>query len=494
MIGYKRKSERKWEKYLSISGWEDSFFGGYTRIINDYPELKLSQNISVTPSEGFKLGWYSSNKLLKIFIYLVGKRNKMSSLLNGCVETMEDDKTYIVIDRNAIASCVDSLVNLNNELSSLFRNYRQELIDSTIKIDVTSEDGSSEDDLEGDQEKKKDDQQEDGESDQENDGDSDSDQDGDGEDQENDSDGKSKESKKDQKSETTTKKLQKARRAIQDTKEYKSFYTTALSLTDNIKEPVFKHLSSRAPTSYSYDDIAIANKIISKLDISFDTDSDRLNSLKQGKLDTGKLAEFVGGNDHIYFRVEENMITKPFAVTILCDESGSMSGSKIHNQYRIVKILYKVFSEILPPDKLEVYAHTTDDSFIQPIIRIYQDAYNNSFDDRIDNMYSNQLSENYDYEVIQKIYNTIRAKSTEAMLFIVISDGRPCGGFGIELKMKQLIEKCRRDNFVTVGLGFGRDSRYVEDIYNYSYVIYNYNTMVERITTLLNKVVKTEFQ
>jgi hypothetical protein len=60
--------------------------------------------------------------------------------------------------------------------------------------------------------------------------------------------------------------------------------------------------------------------------------------------------------------------------------------------------------------------------------------------------------------------------------------------------MKQILERARRDQFVTVGIGIGTD--YVKELYQYSRTVSqsNISEMPFEIAGIINHVVKTEFQ
>jgi cobalamin biosynthesis protein CobT len=206
------------------------------------------------------------------------------------------------------------------------------------------------------------------------------------------------------------------------------------------------------------------------------------------------LAEAVAHNDHVYYRVEEDQKTKPFSVVILCDESGSMAGSKIDTQHSLVKVLYSAFSQIMPQESISVYGHTGDET---PEIYVYQDKYNPNFLETIDDVHKRNLRENYDGPVVEAIHERVRSQTSNNILMIIISDGQPSGdhdygGKEAMNELKRIIEKCKRDNFVIMGIGF--DYSGVRQIYSYNTVVDNMRDVVKNTTTLLNKVVKTEFQ
>jgi hypothetical protein len=60
--------------------------------------------------------------------------------------------------------------------------------------------------------------------------------------------------------------------------------------------------------------------------------------------------------------------------------------------------------------------------------------------------------------------------------------------------MKQILERARRDQFVTIGIGI--DAEYVKELYQYSRVVSQekIKDMPIDVAGIINHVVKTEFQ
>ena len=244
------------------------------------------------------------------------------------------------------------------------------------------------------------------------------------------------------------------------------------------------------PTSQEIKD---ANNLVNMLDISFDPKEDRVENLKCGKMSPHKVAEIPAGNTHVYHRVEENMSTRPFSICILADESGSMRGGNDESQNYLMKVLYTAFSHILPQDKMFIYGHSGE---ARPEIRIYHDKYNTTFAETINSQMNNEYSENYDGPVIENIYERVRQQTSDNIIFLSISDGEPAGedygGPEAIQEMKRVIEKCKRDGFVTVGIGL--QYQRVKDIYQYHTVIKRSDDLVKNVSSLVNRVVKTEFK
>lgn len=426
----------------SSTGWETSYYGGYERTLYDHPEIKIDYDVQIYPGKGSKTSWYLGSKVLKLFLQRVDKFGLYKRLIHRA--TVEEDvsfstfmkksQKYLVMHKDGINMALDSVIDNETELKNLFVHFQKDILDSEIRIkmkDESCDHVAAVSELLG---------------------------------------------------KTTI------------CKPYKRW--DSISGFEEVPEPEFFTVDARdrshaSPTGL---DSLYAKQLSEKLDISFDPDHDKINSLRAGKMDIAKLAEAVAGNEHLYYRIEEDQKTKPFNIVILCDESGSMSGSKLQHQYNLVKVLFESFSSIMPADRIAVYGHTGEST---PEIHVYHDKYNQTFWDTIGDMKHRDTRENYDGPVVEAIHERIRSMyGDDNILMIIISDGQPSGeGYGGKEaydELKMIIEKCKRDNFVVTGIGFAYDG--VKEIYHYNTVITDFSKLVEKVSTLLNKVVKTEFQ
>jgi hypothetical protein len=275
-------------------------------------------------------------------------------------------------------------------------------------------------------------------------------------------------------------------------------YKSSSKNYEDLKDSVTFSVESEGQNEhlYTHDETILAEKLISMLDVSFEQDETKITNLRTGKIDIPKIAEAIAGNHMINFRKEFHDRTKPFSVCILNDESGSMDHYNFRShQHSITKILYKAFSQIMDPRDIYVYGHTGRDS---PDIHVYNDKYNQIFDKAYPRQKYRNFMENYDGPVIDCIYDKIREYTDKNILFIVISDGSPCGhdyGTYADIQdMKRIVEKCKRDGFVTCGIGFNYTG--VKDLYKYSTVISTDKIALapQVISMLINNVVKSEFQ
>jgi len=460
----------------SSSSWETSYYGGYTGLIYDHPDVKLSWDVELE-IPGTELGFYTKKKLLEIFLIKVKEQRLVAALVKNSTEITRKgyffgkDKKYMIANKDQQKKVLECLINKEPEYSSLFVHYQKTILNSDVMVEVLEPDQG-----EGGKGKSK----------------SKSKEDGTGV-----SKGKGKPSDEEEEGDAESEQEKNARMAAQ--REYMKRMLEKTAKKEKWSPSKISNFSGKAswlypkgaPKSiYLPSEESLANSLVKMLDITFDPQQDRINSLRTGKLDTRKVAEVLPGNLNVYYKVEEDQSTKPFSVVILADESGSMRG-KMKKTRSLVKILYLAFSQILPKNKLYVLGHSGPD---YPEIFVYQDPHHDNFDESIETMAGKQ--ENYDGPVIEEIHKKIREYTDDNIIFIVLSDGAPSGdGYGSsnDVKdLKRIVEKCRRDGFVTVGVGVEYDTSH---LYDYNCIVSSMsNDMVKRASFIINKVVKTEFQ
>jgi len=477
-----------WVNPISVSNWENSYFGGSEKILIDYPTFESNPNIIIelpkTNRDCVPVG--HELKLINLFLKeygdLLKRIDKCESLKCRIVKIKQH--TCIHLNRDFLTKAIDELSLTNFEIGQLFVDYENYIKDTTIYVILPNKDDKrnggvsqeTKDKIEKELDKTK------------------------------------KEDFERIDSWDTFDNLESELNKIKFDKNNKKVESESLTDKRLFNDTKFFNQTKLKPTTYGQFENSMSNHLVRLLDINFQPKSDVITNLKNGKLDIRKLGEIPGGNTNVYLRMEENQSTRPFNVCILCDESGSMQGAEIKFQHKLVKILYKTFSQILSPENIFIYGHTGER---YPEIYVYNQPGNTHFDRTIDNMKNDpyiwvskdpdlihRAGNNYDGPVIENVYHKVREFSDENILFIVLSDGQPCGsGYGGEKAIKelnQIIEKCRRDNFVTVGIGIGENTRHIPDIYNYHHIIDinddNQNEIVKSISTLINKVVKIEFK
>jgi len=449
--------------YSSSWGWEDSYFGGYYSVLDRYPRLKVSSKIdfNIKDSKASQVGSYTHEKLVKIFLHRVNELGIQNKLITGITRKSEttrnflgikEEKEFLEISESAIDSCVKRIVEAKDEFCNLIDYFAPTLKLTSLRIPLEFEDDES------------------------------------------------------QMMELLT--VKPSNPIIMD------------ALSGDHKLNAVVYLSEENKNTYRRDSMITshANKLAAMLDISYDPKSDRVNNLRAGKLDGNKLVEASCGNPNIYYQTVENQSTKPFSICILGDESGSMSGDKLRLQRDVIKILWECFRQVLPPEKIFVYGHTSEmydpstklseensdlddddpDWKERPVIHVYNEPSSLTFEDAIEYMTSVSTENNYDGPAIEIAYERVRQATDDNILFISLSDGQPhgvsYGGKPAKTDMKRIIEKLRRDKFVTAGIGI-QDTT-VKEMYPNYVVLYDLSSenVAANISRLLNHIVKTEFQ
>jgi hypothetical protein len=552
------------KKKSSITQWETSSFGGYERVLYDYPEISMDWDVKVELREDYegeielksyllrKLGALCMLRINEVELSSHAKKILIDALLKEAVVVKKNiwwhKKTFLVPTRERMEMLCKWLTAHDTELANMFVNYSSiihnlkimiPVPDSTDEEEKTSPEkyqstkknkkgensGKGEEKGEekgetkkGEGEENKDDKKEgkdsgkgSGPQEEKRDGrkDSSSGSSGSSKKSEQETGGGSPENYgKEEETEDgpSENQLESASRIIQKVRKYDDGmhrYSLGDTLTEGtLKENTrFVVMRKTGRTIYTPEEIAAANALVDLLDINFDPAKDRVTSLRSGKIDMSKLGSVPAGNEHIYYRVEENIATRPFSVCILADGSGSM-GTPFKNsetqypslvQYHVIKSLYRAFSQILPQDKIYIYDHS---GLSTPEIRVYHDPYNLDFEETIDNQFSNRWAQNYDGPVVECIYEKIRGYTSDNIIFVSISDGQPAGngygGISAVRELKRILEKCKRDGFCTVGVGIR--SNHVRNIYTYNTVVNDISELSRKVSLIINQVVKTEFQ
>jgi hypothetical protein len=466
MIGY------SWGRSKgSVSGWEKSHFGGFYRMITDYPYIKLDYTVKVEASKELlkDLGWYTSEKLIKLFILKLQSVRGLNLLSTEIVERKnffgKQMKKYEVatITVDSIGYLIDMLSG--SEYVPLFEHYKISLIGSTLEKELP-------DDPEGEEGK-----------------------DGKGEDtKDSESEGKGEKSESESQSEKSETKnsLIKALEKMTELKPRDGFS----SLSDFSEKPVFRNIDVSHLDDYRFTSLETkdAENLLKLLDISFEPKSDIVKSLRAGKLDVQKIAEVPAGSTSIYKQTVDDVDTKPFGVCILADLSGSMChGSRLPMQKRILNTLYLAMSQIIPADKLWIYGHSGAD---YPEIYTFYSPYDTNYEKNIRTYECVEYCQNYDGPVIEAIHKKVREMTDDRIIFISLSDGSPAGeNYGSQddiVDMKKIMERARRDEFVTVGIGI--QYMQLSGLYQYSITVDDLSELVKDASKLINKVVLTEFK
>ena len=292
---------------------------------------------------------------------------------------------------------------------------------------------------------------------------------------------------------------------------------TGISTGCSVK-PHFKTVvPAISPAKMYQHEIMSANTLVNMLDISWESKSDIVKSLRMGKIDHSKIAEIPAGNMAVYQREMEDQDTKPFSICILVDESGSMGRTRPNelcednwdekkeryykamsrgtSAYHLCKSLYHAFSQILPQDKMFIYGHSTGGPTGAQVYT-YHDPYAQNFMKTVDDMIVRDKGSNYDGPVVDAVHQKVRSFTEDRIIFLVLSDGQPAGaGYGGAEDIKdfqRIVEKAKRDEFVSAGIFMQYAGN--PSMYNYSTQIDDMEEMPKKVSLLLNKIVKTEFQ
>lgn len=487
----------------SVSGWERSHFGGFSRLLWDYPYIKMDYDVKVEPGQGIRNshGFYNAEKLIKMYLLKIKELGFVKHLRHEQVEESGlfglGVKKYDVLFLDRL-DIFDAVLEADKELAPLFEHYRDDILDSSIKMEIPDEDegagkGKSEEGEEGEDGGKGKGEKSDGEEEGEGEGEGKGDGDGDGDGDERDGDGEggngaSGNSENNSDGEAL-------RDAIKKMSKYEPYKGNNLSTFEEKAKFASLPKSRKMDERYKFgrNEIKNAELLVKMLDIDFEPKDDVVKSLRLGKLDTSKIAEVPAGNLSVYQQVLEDQDTQPFSVCILADMSGSMGCGRVEVQKEVLNSLYLAMSQILPPSKLYIYGHSGE---YAPEIYTFCSPYDPDYEKNIQSYEAIQLCQNYDGPVVEEVHRKIRETNDDRVIFITLSDGEPCGnGYGSTKDigdLKKILEKCRRDSFVTVGIGI--QSYHVKSLYTYSQVVEDLSEMSKDVAHIINKVVRAEFK
>ena len=493
------KRKRVWS---STSGWETSHFGGYNRLIYDYPYIKFDYKANIEIPQGLRtqLGIWSAEKLIKMYVMKckeIGLTNRFARERITKKNIIGREKQFDVLNLNN-PDILDAVMSSFKEFAPLFDHYREDILSSSIQIEVPEDSnqgkgkGQNENEDQEENEGQGDGEGE-GEGEGEGDGQGDGQGEGDGEGEGEPGKGEGKENQKGKgggwgPSSTEAPDFKELERVLNEMTEQKPFEGFGRLGAESYPKFIPPQKFDQ-DYKFNADEIRDAEMIIKQLDINFEPKSDEVKNLKLGKLDTSKLAEVPAGNISVYKQTLEDQDTKPFAICVLADMSGSMEGRRLETQFRVLNSLYLALSEIIPEEDLHIYGHSGNSA--EPKIYTFCSPYHPDYRKNIRGYYQVDNQSNYDGIVIEQVHKKIREKTDRPVILVSLSDGQPCDS--VE-DMKRILERARRDQFVTVGIGIGTE--YVKHLYNYSRVVYDekLHEMPREVAGIINHVVKTEFK
>jgi hypothetical protein len=482
--------------YKSTSGWEKSHFGGFTRVLNDYPFIKIDFDLDIKASgeAAMELGTWQAEKLIKLYILKAKEKGLIEKFTSKVIERPSFFgtviKKYSVVSLNNLA-ILSTICTSYPEMAPMFEHYKDSILSSTIEMEIQEPkpeevEGKGEGEGEGQPQGEK---EEEGEGDDEGQGEGECD----GEDEKESESGSPAEGKQTPKGKSG-KSIQDLMGEINESKPWSVADRSLTAFSEKPKFTAFDKKDSGSSYQFNAEEKRDSELLIKLLDINFDPKSDEVKNLKLGKLDTSKIAEVPAGNLSIYKQRVEEQDTKPFSVCILADMSGSMGhGNRIQSQRHIMNTLYLAMSQILPPDKLYIYGHTGD---YTPEIFTFYSPYDTDYEKNIKFYHDVHWCQNYDGPVIEAIHKKVRESNDDRIIFISLSDGEPAGNsYGGEEhneELKRILERARRDEFVTVGIGIQAD--HVKELYTYSKVVNDLKLLPKEVSSIINQVVRAEFQ
>jgi hypothetical protein len=490
MSGYGYGYGKKKRSFWSTSGWEHSHYGGFSRIIWDYPYIKIGHEgrIEADPELRKKEGIFTAEKLVKIYVmkckeYGLIHHLTMERITKTNIIGRETQFDVLKLDRLDV---LNEVMSKSKEFAPLFEHFKESILNSSIEVEVPQGQGEGEG-QEG-EEGQGEEQEGQGEG-QEGQGEE---QEGEGEDQEGQGDGEGEGEAKPKTNPggwgASGPDFSKIKELIEGMAEQQPFAKWG-SLSGDYK-PKFITPKDKSSKRDDYkptdEEKQNAEMILKQLDISFDPKSDDVKNLRLGKLDTSKIAEIPAGNMSVYKQTVDDQDTREFAVCVLADMSGSMQGARLEMQFSVLNSIYLALSEIIPESDLHIYGHTDDED---PTIHTFCSPYSPNYLQNIQQYYKIDNCSNYDGVVIEAVHKKIRETSDRPVILISLSDGQPCDDVD---NMKKVLERARRDQFVTVGIGIATD--YVKELYTYHKSVFDLKLMPKEIAHILNQVVKTEFQ
>ena len=485
--------------YKSTSGWEKSHFGGFTRVLNDYPFIKIDFDLDIKASgeAASELGTWQAEKLIKLYILKAKEKGLIEKFTSKVIERPSFFgtviKKYSVVSLNNLA-ILSTICTSYPEMAPMFEHYKDSILSSTIEMEIQDPEpkknkgdkGKGEGEGEGQPQGEK---EEEGEGDDEGQGEGECD----GEDEKESESGSPAEGKQTPKGKSG-KSIQDLMGEINESKPWSVADRSLTAFSEKPKFTAFGKKDSISSYQFNAEEKRDSELLIKLLDINFDPKSDEVKNLKLGKLDTSKIAEVPAGNLSIYKQRVEEQDTKPFSVCILADMSGSMGhGGRIPAQRHIMNTLYLAMSQILTPDKLYIYGHSGD---YTPEIFTFYSPYDTDYEKNIQFYNSVNWCQNYDGPVIEAIHKKVRETNDDRIIFISLSDGQPSGnnygGHEHNEELKRILERARRDEFVTVGIGIQAD--HVTELYTYSKVVNDLKFLPKEVSSIINQVVRAEFQ
>lgn len=209
-----------------------------------------------------------------------------------------------------------------------------------------------------------------------------------------------------------------------------------------------------------------------------------IKSLKNGILDTNKLAEAYQGVPTIYMR-NDKISGKRTAVCILLDQSGSMRGydsngiRKINAAQDTVILLNEALGSI-PNIDLFIYGHNGDEEKTK--LHVYREK-------KLQKKYALGSiitnNGNIDSVAIRESIHRVRQHSKEKIILFVISDGMPCEG---TTPVKTAVAELERQGVTVISVGIEANLK-TQEMYKNHIHLTDMRTLAPNLSKMIKKTV-----
>lgn len=210
--------------------------------------------------------------------------------------------------------------------------------------------------------------------------------------------------------------------------------------------------------------------------------------LRKGRLNASSLSRLFNNDDRV-FRRRDIALSKNVAISLVVDNSGSMSGDKIETASEAafalstvldrMKVAHEIIgfttgSKSFPPAEFQKAEAELGHSFarnsplLMPVYKTFEERLGPEVKRRLGGMaIADFLRENVDGESIQIAASRLRGRKEERHVMIVLSDGQPaCGSGGrdqLRTHLKNSIAEVAKSGIDIIGIGIR--SKAVEEYY-----------------------------
>lgn len=193
------------------------------------------------------------------------------------------------------------------------------------------------------------------------------------------------------------------------------------------------------------------------------------------------------------FMKKELPLEKDYAIQILVDLSGSMSGTKIRETYKAVVVLCEALKNI--GIKLSVIGFNDRLYEYKDFDEEYTDDLREGTENmlgEVDNHNGGRADYNDDGWAVQEVFNKIKKREEKRKILFVLSDGAPeespqHRGFDL----KQIVKKIEEDKDVhIIGLGIGSGTEHVKKFYKDNIANVDVKEFSEKLAEKLRQVIE----